>query len=204
MPRQPWIVEEDDMLRGAVESLGARNWKDVARRVPGRSHVQCLQRWNKVLRPGLKKGPWTKEEDDRLRSEVGVFKDEGRDIKWRYVARGLEGRSTKQCYNRWRNCLDPQVNRSEWTVEDDYMITTLYNQIGNHWASIAQSFPGRTNLQVKHRFRGIQRAKKRMWSAQEDAMLLEMVQSGSSFDEVSQVLIRRTSNAVKTRYGQLT
>ena len=25
--------------------------------------VQCLHRWNKVLKPGLKKGPWTDEED---------------------------------------------------------------------------------------------------------------------------------------------
>ena len=28
---------------------------------------QCLQRWRKVLAPGLKKGRWTAEEDDLLR-----------------------------------------------------------------------------------------------------------------------------------------
>ena len=31
-----------------------------------RSDVQCLHRWQKVLRPGLVKGPWTKEEDETI------------------------------------------------------------------------------------------------------------------------------------------
>ena len=38
--------------------------------MPGRSDVQCLQRWRKVLAPGLKKGRWTAEEDEALRARV--------------------------------------------------------------------------------------------------------------------------------------
>lgn len=29
--------------------------------IPGRTDVQCLHRWQKVLNPELVKGPWTKE-----------------------------------------------------------------------------------------------------------------------------------------------
>ena len=31
--------------------------------MPGRNHIQCLQRWNKVLKPGIKKGAWSEDED---------------------------------------------------------------------------------------------------------------------------------------------
>ena len=29
----------------------------------GRTPIQCLHRWTKILKPGLVKGPWTPEED---------------------------------------------------------------------------------------------------------------------------------------------
>lgn len=44
---------QDESLRLAVERSGERNWKAIADQVPGRNHTQCLQRWTKVLKPGL-------------------------------------------------------------------------------------------------------------------------------------------------------
>ena len=42
--------------------VGPHNWKMIATDYLGdqRSDVQCLHRWQKVLQPGLVKGPWTK------------------------------------------------------------------------------------------------------------------------------------------------
>ncbi|GMF31246.1 unnamed protein product [Phytophthora lilii] len=51
-PRR-WSKHEDESLRLAVERSGERNWKAIADQVPGRNHTQCLQRWTKVLKPGL-------------------------------------------------------------------------------------------------------------------------------------------------------
>lgn len=57
-----WTVEQDALLRQSVEHYDGRNWKEIARCIPGgRTDVQCLHRWQKVLKPGLIKGPWTKE-----------------------------------------------------------------------------------------------------------------------------------------------
>lgn len=54
-----WTEEEDRRLREIVETFGAKNWKRLAMLLGTvRSDVQCLHRWNKVLRPGLSKGPW--------------------------------------------------------------------------------------------------------------------------------------------------
>jgi hypothetical protein len=59
--RGNWTAEEDELLRNAVQQYGGRNWKKISDQIPDRTDVQCLHRWQKVLRPGLVKGPWTPE-----------------------------------------------------------------------------------------------------------------------------------------------
>jgi hypothetical protein len=59
--RGNWTLDEDDKLRRAVAEFGGRNWKKIAEQIADRTDVQCLHRWQKVLRPGLIKGPWTAE-----------------------------------------------------------------------------------------------------------------------------------------------
>lgn len=59
--RGNWTAEEDELLRSAVQQYGGRNWKKISDQIPERTDVQCLHRWQKVLRPGLVKGPWTPE-----------------------------------------------------------------------------------------------------------------------------------------------
>jgi len=56
-----WSADEDELLRDAVERYGGKNWKKISEELAGRTDVQCLHRWQKVLRPGLVKGPWTQE-----------------------------------------------------------------------------------------------------------------------------------------------
>ena len=59
--RGNWTSEEDELLRSAVQLYGGRNWKKISDMIPERTDVQCLHRWQKVLRPGLVKGPWLPE-----------------------------------------------------------------------------------------------------------------------------------------------
>jgi hypothetical protein len=49
-----------------------------------------------VLRPGLVKGPWTKEEDDKIVECIrqGI-------VKWSEIAARIPGRIGKQCRERW-------------------------------------------------------------------------------------------------------
>ena len=51
-----WTAEEDAQLCNIVNAHSAKDWKAIASHLPGRTDVQCLHRWKKVLRPGLKKG----------------------------------------------------------------------------------------------------------------------------------------------------
>ncbi|CAK4642387.1 hypothetical protein LEN26_011347 [Aphanomyces euteiches] len=149
-----WTPEEDDMLRQAVETHGERNWKSIAEVVPGRNHTQCLQRWTKVLAPGLIKGHWRPDEDDILRQLVA----EGRK-NWGQVAARIPGRTSKQCRERWYNHLDPNIVRGDYTPEEDQIIIEAQQRIGNRWSAIAAMLPGRTEDAVKIRWKSLCRTK---------------------------------------------
>jgi hypothetical protein len=91
-----WTEEEDKLLREGVKRYSEKNWKKIATIVKNRTDVQCLHRWQKVLRPGLIKGPWTVEEDELLAQLVGKHGTK----KWALVAKQFSGRLGKQCRER--------------------------------------------------------------------------------------------------------
>jgi len=148
--KRPWTAEQDKQLTVAVELYGEKNWKLIADHVRDRNHVQCLQRWKKVLTPGLVKGPWTDEEDDLLKQLVNA---DSEDQDWMRIASQINGRTTKQCRERWKLSLDPTINREPWTIEEDTLLVDLHESFGNKWAEIKTQFRGRTDNAVKSRYK---------------------------------------------------
>jgi len=151
-----WTPEEDDKLRLAVAKFNARNWKEIAKLVPGRDFTQCSQRWKKVLDPTVTKGQWSKEEDDLLISVV----NQGQYKNWGHVAKLIPGRSAKQCRERYNGHLDPSLTKGNWTVEEDARLLEKLSEIGPRWSAIARCMPGRTDNQVKARVRTLLRERK--------------------------------------------
>uniref|UniRef100_M4B5M2 Uncharacterized protein n=1 Tax=Hyaloperonospora arabidopsidis (strain Emoy2) TaxID=559515 RepID=M4B5M2_HYAAE len=157
-PPTKWLCDEDERLRVAVARFGGKNWKMIAETLGnGRTDVQCLHRWNKVLKPGLIKGPWTPEEDGVLAGLItryGVGK-----IRWCDLALHLPGRIGKQCRERWCNHLDSRIRKGQWTSEEDDMVFRCQQKLGNKWSEIAKLLPGRTENAVKNRFNSAARRK---------------------------------------------
>ncbi|CAM0874415.1 unnamed protein product [Alopecurus aequalis] len=96
---------------------------------------------------GVKKGPWTPEEDIIL---VSYIQEHGPG-NWRSVpvSTGLM-RCSKSCRLRWTNYLRPGIKRGNFTPHEEGVIVHLQSLIGNRWAAIASYLPRRTDNDIKN------------------------------------------------------
>ncbi|CAF1844231.1 transcription factor MYB20-like [Brassica napus] len=96
---------------------------------------------------GLRRGPWSIEEDHRLMNFIlhnGIH-------CWRIVPK-LAGllRCGKSCRLRWINYLRPDLKRGGFTDAEEDRIMELHSQLGNRWSKIASHFSGRTDNEIKN------------------------------------------------------
>ncbi|KAG7545886.1 SANT/Myb domain [Arabidopsis suecica] len=96
---------------------------------------------------GVKKGPWTAEEDQKLIDYIR-FHGPG---NWRILPKnaGLQ-RCGKSCRLRWTNYLRPDIKRGRFSFEEEETIIQLHSVMGNKWSAIAARLPGRTDNEIKN------------------------------------------------------
>eukprot|EP00258_Populus_trichocarpa_P047477 XP_024463496.1 transcription factor GAMYB isoform X2 [Populus trichocarpa] len=97
LKKGPWTSAEDAILIDYVKKHGEGNWNSVQKHSGlFRCGKSCRLRWANHLRPDLKKGSFTPEEENRI---IELHANMGN--KWARMAAELPGRTDNEIKNYW-------------------------------------------------------------------------------------------------------
>ncbi|KAK7401074.1 hypothetical protein VNO78_12386 [Psophocarpus tetragonolobus] len=122
LKKGPWTAAEDAILVEYVKKHGQGNWNAVQKHSGlARCGKSCRLRWANHLRPDLKKGAFTVEEESRileLHARMGN--------KWARMATELPGRTDNEIKNYW-NTRIKRMQRAGLPIYPDELCERLTN-----------------------------------------------------------------------------
>jgi hypothetical protein len=212
--RKWWTADEDDTLMCAVETHNDNNWD--ADPALDRTKVPCTGSWDGAWDPSIdqgtgRMGKWTADEVKTLNDAVKKY--HGRN--WDAIASLVQGRTKKQCTNRWYHALEPSVDgatgRMEtWTTDDDIKLKNGVEKHGDeNWDAITKMLPARTKIQCWSRWHvavdpRIDRTTPRTgrWTKEEDNKLKIAAEKygGKNWDAVALLVPTRTRSQCTGRW----
>ncbi|XP_065850881.1 transcription factor MYB36 [Euphorbia lathyris] len=124
----------------------------------------------------VKRGPWSPEEDVKLKAYIEQFGTGG---NWIALPQkiGLK-RCGKSCRLRWLNYLRPNIKHGGFSEEEDNIICSLYISIGSRWSIIAAQLPGRTDNDIKNYWNT--RLKKKLLGRRKQSNINQLTTNSSS------------------------
>ncbi|XP_068341802.1 transcription factor AS1-like [Pyrus communis] len=125
--RQRWSAEEDALLSAYVKQYGPREWNLVSQRMNtplDRDAKSCLERWKNYLKPGIKKGSLTEEEQ---RLVICLQAKHGN--KWKKIAAEVPGRTAKRLGKWWEVFKEKQQREQKNNKTADPIVEGKYDRI---------------------------------------------------------------------------
>lgn len=117
--RQRWRSEEDSLLLAYVKRYGPREWNLISERMNralDRDPKSCAERWKNYLKPGIKKGSLSEDEQRLVISLQAKYGN-----RWKKIAAQVPGTTAKRLSKWWevyREKQDKIKDRKERTIAD--------------------------------------------------------------------------------------
>ncbi|KAG0562428.1 hypothetical protein KC19_9G145300 [Ceratodon purpureus] len=116
----PWTEEEDAILAAFIKANGEGNWRTLPKRAGlQRCRKSCRLRWMNYLRPDLKRGNFTPDEDDliiKLHSLLGN--------RWSMIAGRIPGRTDNEIKNYWNSRLRRKLRSADSSDVSQFLEAT--------------------------------------------------------------------------------
>lgn len=150
-----WTKDDDSRLSDIMKKFkNPRDWEPIAKEHGrGKTAKECHERWIRYLKPGVRKGQWT-DQEDAIVIEAVTTSTEQPFTRWSDLAQQLPGRVGKQIRDRWVNHLNPNINHLPFSREDDMNLWNGHQKLGKRWVEISTKFfnSSRSENHIKNRW----------------------------------------------------
>ncbi|KAJ8761712.1 hypothetical protein K2173_004488 [Erythroxylum novogranatense] len=162
----PWTPEEDQKLIDYIQKHGHGSWRALpALAGLNRCGKSCRLRWTNYLRPDIKRGKFSEEEEQIIINLHAVLGN-----KWSAIAQNLPGRTDNEIKNFWNTHLkkkllqmgiDPVTHRKRTDLNILANLPQLLaaanfsNLINNPWENALRLQPDATQLARLHMLHNI-------------------------------------------------
>ncbi|KAH6596903.1 hypothetical protein BASA50_004837 [Batrachochytrium salamandrivorans] len=202
---RPFLKDELELLEQVIAANGDADWVSIARmHGHGRVAIQCFKAYRTLIRPPNIGVNWTTAEDMKLLAAI----DSCSPNDWLAVSQHLNGRSAKQCLQRYKFVVAPGKKKGRWNATEDETLLKAVQEFGRgKWNHIAAAVGTRTDMQCRERYENCLNPEiclKPFTPEEENILSAAVLEHGiGKWSRISRCFVNRTDNSCRRTWNAM-